>query len=193
MGVDESTAFAVAITQRLCTFYLPPISGCSTAMAGPSWVRLAVRKQAVEVTRGLWRLESRVREREVLRLLWRARVVAGGGLVGAVEAPRAVLLELPRARAQEHAGPSPAPTNACRVSGGQCTKSHCLVVVPAPRRFRSASPERTRKSSCSVSQWYVSVGSPGFTTRIAIPSIGKNVSASYSSAPVSGTLCPRPG
>ncbi len=27
MGVDESTAFAVAITQRLCTFYLPPIWG----------------------------------------------------------------------------------------------------------------------------------------------------------------------
>ena len=27
MGVDESTAFAVAVTQRLCTFYLPPIWG----------------------------------------------------------------------------------------------------------------------------------------------------------------------
>ena len=27
MGVDESTAFAVAITQRLCTFYLPPVWG----------------------------------------------------------------------------------------------------------------------------------------------------------------------
>ena len=27
MGVDQSTAFAVAITQRLCTFYLPPIWG----------------------------------------------------------------------------------------------------------------------------------------------------------------------
>jgi uncharacterized membrane protein YbhN (UPF0104 family)/tRNA A-37 threonylcarbamoyl transferase component Bud32 len=27
LGVDESTAFAVAITQRLCTFYLPPIWG----------------------------------------------------------------------------------------------------------------------------------------------------------------------
>ena len=27
MGVDESTAFAVAMTQRLCTFYLPPIWG----------------------------------------------------------------------------------------------------------------------------------------------------------------------
>ena len=27
MGVDESTAFAIAITQRLCTFYLPPIWG----------------------------------------------------------------------------------------------------------------------------------------------------------------------
>jgi glycosyltransferase 2 family protein len=27
MGVDESTALAVAITQRLCTFYLPPIWG----------------------------------------------------------------------------------------------------------------------------------------------------------------------
>jgi uncharacterized protein (TIRG00374 family) len=27
MGVDESTAFAIAIAQRLCTFYLPPIWG----------------------------------------------------------------------------------------------------------------------------------------------------------------------
>jgi uncharacterized membrane protein YbhN (UPF0104 family) len=27
MGVDDSTAFAIAITQRLCTFYLPPIWG----------------------------------------------------------------------------------------------------------------------------------------------------------------------
>ena len=27
MGVDQSTAFAVAITKRLCTFYLPPIWG----------------------------------------------------------------------------------------------------------------------------------------------------------------------
>jgi glycosyltransferase 2 family protein len=27
MGVDESTAFAIAITQRLCTFYAPPIWG----------------------------------------------------------------------------------------------------------------------------------------------------------------------
>jgi glycosyltransferase 2 family protein len=27
VGVDESTAFAIAITQRLCTFYLPPIWG----------------------------------------------------------------------------------------------------------------------------------------------------------------------
>jgi uncharacterized protein (TIRG00374 family) len=27
MGVDESTAFAIAITQRLSTFYLPPIWG----------------------------------------------------------------------------------------------------------------------------------------------------------------------
>ena len=27
MGVDESSAFAIAITQRLCTFYLPPIWG----------------------------------------------------------------------------------------------------------------------------------------------------------------------
>jgi len=27
MGVDESTAFAIAVTQRLWTFYLPPIWG----------------------------------------------------------------------------------------------------------------------------------------------------------------------
>ncbi|HUK93856.1 MAG TPA: lysylphosphatidylglycerol synthase domain-containing protein [Gaiellaceae bacterium] len=27
MGVGQSTAFAIAITQRLCTFYLPPVWG----------------------------------------------------------------------------------------------------------------------------------------------------------------------
>jgi len=27
MGVDEPTAFAIAVTQRLCTFYLPPVCG----------------------------------------------------------------------------------------------------------------------------------------------------------------------
>jgi uncharacterized membrane protein YbhN (UPF0104 family) len=27
VGVDESTAFAIAVTQRLSTFYLPPIWG----------------------------------------------------------------------------------------------------------------------------------------------------------------------
>ena len=27
LGVASSTAFAIAITQRLCTFYLPPIWG----------------------------------------------------------------------------------------------------------------------------------------------------------------------
>src|SRR5215213_2017767 len=63
---------------------------------------LGVRKQAVAVTHELQRRESRVRELAVLRVLGRARVVPGGGLVNAVEAPRAVLLILPRARAQEH-------------------------------------------------------------------------------------------
>jgi uncharacterized membrane protein YbhN (UPF0104 family) len=27
LGVDESTAFAIAITHRLCTNYLPPVWG----------------------------------------------------------------------------------------------------------------------------------------------------------------------
>ncbi|MFL5576113.1 MAG: lysylphosphatidylglycerol synthase domain-containing protein [Gemmatimonadaceae bacterium] len=27
MGVDSSTAFAIALTHRLCTYYLPPIWG----------------------------------------------------------------------------------------------------------------------------------------------------------------------
>ena len=27
MGVDEPTAFAIAFTHRLCTYYLPPIWG----------------------------------------------------------------------------------------------------------------------------------------------------------------------
>lgn len=33
VGVDESTALAIAITQRLCTFYLPP-SGATGPCAG---------------------------------------------------------------------------------------------------------------------------------------------------------------
>src|SRR5215212_1227889 len=51
---------------------------------------LGVRKQAVAVPRGLNRRESRMRERAVLGVLRRAGVVAAGGLVDAVEAPRAV-------------------------------------------------------------------------------------------------------
>jgi hypothetical protein len=39
----------------------------------------------------------------------------------------------------------------------------------------------------------VVLGSPGCTTRIAIPSSGKIVSASCSSVPVSGALYPWPG
>src|ERR671919_215205 len=62
-----------------------------------------VRKQTVAVARRLLRREPRIGDVPLLGVLWRARVVAGGGLVGAVEAPRAVFLELPRARAQEHA------------------------------------------------------------------------------------------
>ena len=34
MGVDKSTAFAIALTQRLCTFYLPPIWGYVVACGG---------------------------------------------------------------------------------------------------------------------------------------------------------------
>ena len=78
-------------------------------------------------------------------------------------------------------GPSPAPAKACLVSGGQCTKSHCFSGRSWPSTISTPSPWRTRKSSASVSQWYVPDGSPGCMTRIAIPSIGKNVSASYSS------------
>ena len=41
VGVDESTAFAIAVTQRLCTFYLPPIWGfVCAAMARPEGLRL---------------------------------------------------------------------------------------------------------------------------------------------------------
>ena len=27
MGIDSATAFAIAVTHRLCTYYLPPIWG----------------------------------------------------------------------------------------------------------------------------------------------------------------------
>ena len=35
MGVDESSAFAIALTHRLCTFYLPPIWGYASLL----WLR----------------------------------------------------------------------------------------------------------------------------------------------------------
>ena len=64
------------------------------------------REQAVRVPRRALRREARVRDPESCvssgeLALWR------GGLVDAGEAPRAVLLELPRARTQEHARPVP--------------------------------------------------------------------------------------
>src|SRR5205814_9790032 len=62
-----------------------------------------IRQEAVAVASRSRRREARVRDAAVLRVLGRGRVVAGGGLVRAVEAPRAVRLELPRARAEEHA------------------------------------------------------------------------------------------
>ena len=49
--------------------------------------------------------------------------------------------------------PVPAPTIVCFVPGGQWTKSHARSGRSSPSTSRSASPETTRKSSWSASQW----------------------------------------
>src|SRR5438128_3469822 len=78
----------------------------------------------------------------------------------------------------------------CFVSGGQCTKSHGRSGRSSPSTIRSASPESTRKSSWSASQWYIPIGSPGSSTMRLTPSCGKYAS-STSPQPVNGRLCPR--
>src|SRR5438105_2870809 len=76
------------------------------------------------------------------------------------------------------------------VSGGQCTKSHRCNGRSSPSISSSASPESTRKSSWSASQWYIPIGSPGPRTMRLTPSCGKDVS-STSPQPVKGRLWPR--
>ena len=111
--------------------------------------RRLVRQDAVAVARLLsWR-DVGIRHLAVLRLHIGAGAIATRGLVDRVIAPRAVLLEPPRRGREDDARPSPTPTNTCRVSGGQCTKSHCLSARSCPSTISSASPESTRKSSCS--------------------------------------------
>src|SRR5439155_20024856 len=68
-------------------------------------IDLLARKQTLTEARWLRRREPAVRDLDVLRVLGRARVVATRGLVDAVEAPRPVLLELPRRRREDHTRP----------------------------------------------------------------------------------------
>src|SRR5215207_6035266 len=77
-------------------------------------------------------------------------------------------------------GTSPAPTMMCLVSAGQCTKSHCRSGRSSPSTTSSASPESTRNSSWSASQWYMPMGSPGASTKRLTPTCGNSVSPSKS-------------
>src|SRR3954453_8228426 len=67
-------------------------------------------------------------------------------------------MRAPRARTRQV--PFPAPTITCFASGGQWTKSHCRSGRSSPSMTSVASPERTRKSCWSDSQWYIAIGSP---------------------------------
>ncbi len=66
--------------------------------------------------------------------------------------------------------PSPAPTKMCSVHGGQCTKSHAFSARSWPSTISRHSPERTRKSSCASSPWYMPLGSPGRRIPTLMPS-----------------------
>src|SRR6185503_3873105 len=67
-------------------------------------------------------------------------------------------------------GLDPAPTIVCGMFGGQWKKSHCRSGRSSSSTTSSASPERTRKSSWSASQWYIDIGSPGPRTKRFTPS-----------------------
>jgi hypothetical protein len=58
----------------------------------------------------------------------------------------------------------------------------CPQTRSSPSTISSASPETTRKSSWSASQWYIAMGSPGPSTYTAIPSCGNSGSPSKSQA-----------
>ena len=51
-----------------------------------------------------------------------------------------------------------------RAGTEQCTKSHVRNGRSSPSTSSTASPESTRKSSWSASQWYIPIGSPGPST-----------------------------
>src|SRR5205814_2129436 len=68
------------------------------------------------------------------------------------------------------------PTIVCSVYGGQCTKSHCRSGRSCPSTISVAVPERTRKSSWSLSQWDIDNGWPGPSTVMPNPSCSKTVS-----------------
>src|SRR5207248_4774074 len=98
-------------------------------------------------------------------------------LVHRVLAPRSFFLELPRARAQEDARPS------ARADERMVRSGRAMDEVPLldPTLLTFDDQHRRRAAPVVlllVSQWYIVLGSPGPNTRIAIPSIGKYVSAS---------------
>ena len=75
-------------------------------------------------------------------------------------------------------GPVPAPTIMWPVRGGQWTKSHRRSGRSSPSITSSASPETTRKSSWSASQWYMPIDSPGSSANMWTPTCGKSTSPS---------------
>src|SRR5256886_448642 len=75
-------------------------------------------------------------------------------------------------------GSSPAPTKTWFVPGGQWTKSQACSGRSSPSTSSRHSPNRTRKSSCWFSRWYMQAGWPGSSTPMLIPSCSNDGSPS---------------
>src|SRR5437764_15304538 len=72
-------------------------------------------------------------------------------------------------------GVSPVPTNVCRVPAGQCTKSQARSDRSSSSRSSRQMPERTRKSSCADSAWYMPDGLPGSSTASVKPRLREHL------------------
>jgi hypothetical protein len=168
----------------------PPGGGRLRQYAGtperrPAWL---VGEPAVAVAGRFARRKSRVRPAR--RLLLDPCPVPQGGVVDRVGAPFLALRRSRAPTASTRHGELPAPTM-WFVPGGQCTKSHCRSVRSSPSMMRTGSPDNTRKSFWSASQWYMAIGSPGPRSVRLTPSCWKSVSPS--SAPSKSHNTPRPG
>ena len=123
---------------------------------------------------------SGIRLRSVGRLLADAGTEAESSLVHRVRAPVLARLVLARVDGEDDTGPFPAPMMTCSVPGGQRKKSQRLSGRASPSTTGSASPDKTRKASWSVSRWCSPIGTPGKSTRRKTPTCWNSYSPSNS-------------